>query len=313
MIHNGEQASSAFIHPQAMCESAKIGDGTRVGAFAQVLSKAVIGADCNICDGVFVENEVVIGDRVTIKAGVQIWDGVTLESDVFVGPNVIFTNDPYLRSRQYLESFGRTLVQAGASIGANATILSGLTIGRGAEISAGSVVTKDVPQNAIMAGNPARVTGYVDIPLHTNKNRPASSGSGDQVSEVAGVRIDQLTRAIDIRGSLIAGEGLPFVPQRFFTVFDVPSAETRGSHAHRVCEQYLMCLRGGVSAIVDDGSRREEFRLDRPDVALYMPPLIWGTQYRYSSDALLLVLASLPYDNDDYIRDYQEFLELTRF
>lgn len=303
---------TAFIHSHALCESETIGARTRIWAFAHVLPGAVIGADCNICDGVFVENDVVIGDRVTIKCGVQIWDGITLESDVFVGPNATFTNDIFPRSKQYPESFGHTLVQAGASIGANATILPGLTIGSGAMIGAGSVVTRDVPQNAIVVGNPARITGYVNTPRHTSGPEPTDNGSTDRISEVRGVRIDRLTRAIDIRGSLVAGEGLPFVPQRFFTVFDVPSAETRGSHAHRVCEQYLICLRGEVSAIVDDGSRREEIRLDRPDIALYMPALIWGTQYRYSPDAVLLVLASHPYDNSDYIRDYDEFLELSR-
>lgn len=303
---------SAFIHSHALCESETVGDGTRVWAFAHVLPGAVIGADCNICDGVFVENDVVIGDRVTIKCGVQIWDGITLESDVFVGPNATFTNDIFPRSKQYPESFGRTLVQAGASIGANATILPGLTIGAGAMVGAGSVVTRDVPQNAIVVGSPARITGYANTSLQTSGPQPGATSAGELVSTVRGVRLDRLTRAVDIRGSLVAGEGLPFTPRRFFTVFDVPSAETRGSHAHRECEQYLICLRGSVSAIVDDGEHREEFRLDSPDLALYMPALTWGTQYRYAPDALLLVLASHPYDNADYIRDYDEFLELSR-
>jgi UDP-2-acetamido-3-amino-2,3-dideoxy-glucuronate N-acetyltransferase len=303
---------SAFIHPQALCESTNIGDRTRVWAFAHILPGARIGADSNICDGVFVENDVVIGDRVTIKCGVQIWDGITLESDVFVGPNATFTNDLYPRSKQYPETFGRTLVQARASIGANATILPGLTIGSGAMIGAGSVVTRDVPQNAIVMGNPARITGYVDTPAQSTRVVPGGGGPDKSQVKVRGVRIERLTKALDMRGSLVASEGLPFVPQRFFSVFDVPSTETRGSHAHHLCEQYLICLRGGVSAIVDDGFRREEIRLDSPDLALYMPPMIWGTQYRYSSDAVLLVLASLPYENDDYIRDYEEFLQLSR-
>ena len=100
---------------------------------------------------------------------------------------------------------------------------------------------------------------------------------------------------------------LPFIPQRFFTVFDVPSTYVRGSHAHIACEQLLICLKGSVRAVVDDGHVRQEFLLDRPDVGLYIGPQIWGTQYAYTSDAVLLVLASLPYDAADYIRDPEAF------
>lgn len=300
---------SAFIHSHALCESESVGDGTRIWAFAHVLPGAKIGSDCNICDGVFLENDVVIGDRVTVKCGVQVWDGVRLEDDVFIGPNATFTNDVFPRSKQTPESFARTVVQRGASIGANATILPGLTIGAGAMVGAGSVVTRSVPDNAIVVGNPARITGYVNTP----KSPPLSDRQDEaaRVSVVSGVRLDRLTKAVDLRGSVVAGEDLPFVPQRFFTVFDVPSAETRGSHAHRVCEQYLVCLRGSVSTIVDDGRDREEFTLDSPALGLYMPAMTWGTQYRYTPDAVLLVLASQPYDKSDYIRDYSEFLALT--
>ncbi len=299
---------SAYVHPQGICESPHVGEGTRVWAFAHVLPGAVIGDDCNICDGVFIENDVVVGSRVTIKSGVQLWDGVRLEDDVFVGPNATFTNDPFPRSKVFPAEFSQTVVRRGASIGGNATILPGVTIGAGAMVGAGSVVTRDVPDNAIVVGNPARIKGYTNT---TRVPGPvAASASEASALTVAGVATVELTRAVDLRGSLVAGEiakQVPFDVQRFFVVYDVPSVEARGSHAHRRCEQFLVCLRGSVNAIVDDGSHREEVVLDRPDLGLYMPAMTWGTQYRYSSDAVLLVLASREYEDSDYIRDYTEF------
>lgn len=144
-----------FIHPNALCESTNIGKDTRVWAFAHVLPGAVIGCDCNICDDVFIENDVVIGDRVTIKCGVQIWDGITIEDDVFIGPNATFCNDKFPRSKEYPDKFLPTVLKKGCSIGANATILPGLTIGESAMVGAGAVVTKSVPDNTVVVGNPA--------------------------------------------------------------------------------------------------------------------------------------------------------------
>lgn len=145
-----------FRHEQALVETQRIGDGTRVWAFAHILPKATIGSDCNICDHVFIENDVVIGDRVTVKCGVQIWDGMRIEDDVFIGPNATFTNDRFPRSRQPFSLLGIT-VKRGATIGANATILPGITIGEKAMVGAGAVVTKDVPPHVLVVGNPARV------------------------------------------------------------------------------------------------------------------------------------------------------------
>jgi UDP-2-acetamido-3-amino-2,3-dideoxy-glucuronate N-acetyltransferase len=153
---------SFFVHPQALCESKTIGENTKVWAFTHVLPGAVLGRECNICDHVFIENDVKVGDRVTVKCGVQLWDGITVEDDVFIGPNATFTNDIFPRSKVYPEKFLRTIVKKGASIGANSTILPGITIGEGAMVAAGAVVTKSVPDKAIVMGNPARVTGYVD-------------------------------------------------------------------------------------------------------------------------------------------------------
>jgi dTDP-4-dehydrorhamnose 3,5-epimerase-like enzyme len=108
------------------------------------------------------------------------------------------------------------------------------------------------------------------------------------------------------------GEDIPFVPERCFVVFDVPTKEVRGEHAHRRCQQFLVALRGKVNVLCDDGREREEFILDSPEVGLYMPPMIWGTQYQYTADAVLLVLASQHYDAADYVRDYETFLSLVR-
>lgn len=150
-----------MIHETADVQSDRIGDKTTVWQYCVVLSGAIIGENCNVNCHVFIENDVVIGDGVTVKSGVQLWDGIRLEDRVFVGPNVTFTNDPIPRSKQYPEEFDQTVVREGASIGSNATILSGLKIGRNALIGAGAVVTKDVDPYTVWYGNPARHQGYI--------------------------------------------------------------------------------------------------------------------------------------------------------
>jgi acetyltransferase-like isoleucine patch superfamily enzyme len=308
--------SDFFQHPQALVESKTIGKGTRVWAFAHVLPKAVIGEDCNVCDHVFIENDVSVGSRVTIKCGVQLWDGVRLEDDVFVGPNVTFTNDPMPRSRQYLGKYPETFVRKGASIGANATILPGITIGQYAMVGAGSVVTRSVPPYAVVVGNPARIVRYVEA--HKEAAPPVQAASTPEAGPE--IRVDRvaLVRAPiikDLRGNLSArqtGRGLPFKPERSFFIFDVPSKEVRGEHAHRVCEQFLVCMRGSVACVCDDGTNRQEFVLDTPELGLYLPPMVWGIQYKYSPDCLLMVYASHGYDAGDYIRNYDQFISERR-
>jgi acetyltransferase-like isoleucine patch superfamily enzyme len=149
------------IHPTALVASPRIGEGTRIWAYVNVLEGATIGRDCNICDRCFIENEVVIGDRVTVKCGVSIYDGVVLEDDVFVGPDVSFSNDPRPRSRHPRNPHPKTCVRVGASLGAGVILLPGVTVGRWAMVGAGSLVTRDVPDFALVYGSPARLHGYV--------------------------------------------------------------------------------------------------------------------------------------------------------
>jgi UDP-2-acetamido-3-amino-2,3-dideoxy-glucuronate N-acetyltransferase len=155
----------SFIHPLADVAECQIGEGTRVWQFVVVLKGARIGVDCNICAQTLIEGDVVIGDRVTVKSGVQIWDGSVIGNDVFIGPNATFSNDLYPRSKQYPEKFQGVTIYNGASIGANATLLPGITIGEKAMVGAGAVVTKNVPSRAVVVGNPAKIVRYLDDPV----------------------------------------------------------------------------------------------------------------------------------------------------
>jgi acetyltransferase-like isoleucine patch superfamily enzyme len=155
--------ASVFVHEKALCESTTVGPRTRVWAFAHVMPGAIVGADCNIGDHAFIETGARIGDRVILKNNALVWDKVTLEDDVFVGPNAVFTNDfiPRVAFKNPPEKFLPTLVRRGASIGANATIVCGVTIGEQAFVAAGAVVVRDVPAHAMVAGNPARRIGWM--------------------------------------------------------------------------------------------------------------------------------------------------------
>ncbi len=299
-------------HPAAIVETENIGAGTRVWAFVHILPGAQIGADCNLCDHVFIENDVVVGDRVTLKSGVQLWDGVRIEDDVFIGPNATFTNDPFPRSKQHLSEYATTLVQKGASIGANATILPGVTVGQNAMVGAGAVVTKNVPPNAIVVGNPARIVNYV-VQTQRQAAQVVKAESELQDLPVPGVKLFEFPEISDLRGNLTFAETpgqLPFSPRRFFLVYAVPGKDVRGEHAHKELHQFMICIKGSCAVVVDDGDERCEIVLDKPTVGLHVPPMIWATQYKFTQDAVLLVLASDVYKADDYIRNYEEYLKL---
>ena len=289
-----------FIHDKAICETADIGDHTRVWAFAHILPGAKIGEHCNICDGVFIEEDVVIGDRVTVKCGVQLWNGLRIGSDVFIGPNATFTNDPFPRSKKYPETFLPTIVEDTASIGANATILPGLRIGYGAMIGAGAVVLSDVPPKAIVVGNPARTIGYVDAVKCPANELPADFA----------VKPFNWSSHVNSTGRLLVTENIPFSVGRIFTVDHVGGTATRGAHAHIACHQMLKVNCGSLTLIVDDGHQAFQCQLDDPSIAVHIPPLVWGMQFAYSKDCSLMVLASDPFDSSDYIHRYDEMLKM---
>ena len=188
--------SPAFIHPKALVDDGVVvGNGSRVWAFAHLVRGAVIGEDCNICDHTFVEGMVQLGNRVTVKCGVYLWNGVMAEDDVFIGPAAAFTNDLRPRSKQYPAELLQTLLKQGCSVGANATILPGLQIGRWALVGAGAVVTRSVPDHALVIGNPARFVGWlcrcgerlsspVSGTLHCKCGLAFSSGVDQSITEI---------------------------------------------------------------------------------------------------------------------------------
>ena len=308
-------ATKYFKHSAAIVESNQIGPRTRIWAFVHILPGAVVGADCNICDLVFIENNVRIGDRVTIRSNVEVCEGVILEDDSFVGPNVAFTNDPFPRSKRQPKKFPTTLIGNKATIGAGATILPGITVGSNAMVAAGAVVTQNVPANALVVGNPAYIQGYVDSTRQAAR-LTVTQWEGEerlQQSKVKGVKLYPLPIMTDLRGSLAVGElekELPFQPKRFFVVFDVPNRKVRGAHAHWKLHQFLVCLKGDCSVLVDDGQIREQILLNHPRIGLHISPMVWTVQYKFSPDAMLLVLASERYDPASYIRDYDEYLKI---
>jgi UDP-2-acetamido-3-amino-2,3-dideoxy-glucuronate N-acetyltransferase len=150
-----------FIHPSADVQTDRIGEGTRIWQSCVILPDAIVGRDCNVNAHCLIEGGAVIGDRVTLKCGVYVWEGVELADDVFIGPNATFTNDRVPRSKQKPESFLRTRVEKGGSVGAAAVLVAPLIVGRYALVGAGAVVTRDVAAYAVVVGNPARQIGWV--------------------------------------------------------------------------------------------------------------------------------------------------------
>jgi uncharacterized membrane protein len=267
------------------------------------MKQAKISTDVNI------PLSATIAEDVTIGSGTLLNQALAVEPNVFIDCGVIFAGG------------GTTLTRIAScvKIGAGAVIGPNVEIGWGAHISPGSVVLTSIPANAIVSGNPAQIIGYTQGIAGDADHVRSTALAGDRrniISNLLGVggsAIYHMPRITDLRGALSVGElgkDFPFQPKRYFIVYDVPSEELRGEHAHRECEQFLICVRGSCRALLDDGIQRNEVILDRPDLGLYMPAKIWGTQYRYTRDAVLLVFASRPYEANDYVRTYEEFRTL---
>jgi carbonic anhydrase/acetyltransferase-like protein (isoleucine patch superfamily) len=246
-----------------------------------------------VCESVNVGPDTRVGAFAYVSAGARIG------TSCIIGPGVTVEDG--------------TTIGDGVSIGANATVLAGVEIGKSAVVGPGAVVTLSVPAGGIVEGNPALLVGYVDSHPDPISHVTAMPATGERLTptKVRGVTLHELDFIKDLRGDLSVGEverDIPFSIARYFVVLNVPNERVRGQHAHRQCHQFLVCLTGRCSIVADDAVTRQEFLLDRPSLGLHLPPMTWGTQYRYSPGAILLVLTSHPYDPDDYIRDYGEFV-----
>lgn len=297
---------SAFIDPQVQLDtSARVGEGCVLDGEVLVHAQVQLGS------GVLVQGPC------TLHASAQVHAGAKL-----IGPHASAMSTSVTSATGASQ---RLNVGAGACIEAGALLVGALDIGAGARVQAGAVVTQSVPPHAIVSGSPARITGYTQShPAQSASSMHASALLGEQgptvlplaVQATTGgvtraVQLHRLKRVQDMRGDLSVGEfadDIPFEAQRYFLVYNVPSEHTRGAHAHKACHQFLICVSGSCSVVVDDGQRRAEVLLDAPHLGLYMPPMVWGIQYNYSPGAVLLVYASHRYDADDYIREYSAFI-----
>jgi UDP-2-acetamido-3-amino-2,3-dideoxy-glucuronate N-acetyltransferase len=310
--------NNSLVHTSAICQTAAVGFGSSVGAYTRIFPSAKIGSECIIGDRVTIQNGVIVGDRVSIDSGAFLCAETHLGNEVRVGPNVCFS-DIHQPQQQTTDSSPKTIVvEEQVKIGANAVILPGVRIGAKAVIGAGAVVSCAVPPGANVTGNPAYISGYVDDNfscLETVKIESTSHKPGVIRRFASGSELTLLPEIIDLRGKLSfaeIGQYLPFTPERYFLVYDVPSKELRGEHAHKACHQFLICVRGTVTVITDSGRHKDQIELNQPRIGLHIPPLVWGIQFKYSQDAGLLVLASQKYDPADYIRNYDEFLQIVR-
>ena len=261
-----------------------------------------------------------VHETAIVEPGANVGAGSEIRAFAFVGNGCVIERGATVGVRATLvcadldgagESTG-TVIGSDATIGAGALIRGPLTIGRGAVVEAGAVVVDDVPANAVVAGNPAAVVGYTQVDDTASAAFVVPPTAGEHV-DIAGCSLTRLPSVVDLRGALTfaeIGANLPFAPQRFFVVYDVPSQKIRGSHAHHELHELIFAVGGSVTVTVDNGRERGQIVLDDPTLALHLRAMTWTTQYSFSPGAALVVLASHPYEDADYIRDYDEYRRL---
>jgi UDP-2-acetamido-3-amino-2,3-dideoxy-glucuronate N-acetyltransferase len=261
-----------------------------------------------ICLSEDVGQDVSIGPYCVVERGVKLADGASLEPHAYVAANASIGAKASVGAGARIGV--ACVLEREVTVGANAVISDGVHLQVNSCVAPGTRVNAPVPPYAIVSGHEASIVGYVDAAADALPNIAGGARESSQSSRVRGVRIYDMREFPDLRGALSVGEfgaELPFIPKRYFLVYDVLSEQTRGEHAHRNCHQFLMCVQGACSILADDGRTRQEFRLDRRTVGIHLPPMVWGLQYKFTRDGVLLVFASEHYDPDDYIRDYGEF------
>lgn len=286
-------STSAQVHA-----GANIADSAVLGDFVVAYPGATVGASCRV------------------QGYTQLWPGVQLEAKAELGPGVTLEAP----DAAAWDRGSDIVIGTQAKIGAGALICRGVRVGQGAVVMPGAMVAQSVPPYAVVSGSPARIIEYVQnashapaIAWHQRATFPEQASAVPL--GVGGVTLHRFKFLQDPRGDLSVGEfakEIPFLPKRYFLVMNVPSDKTRGEHAHRECHQFLVCVKGSCAVVVDNVEQRCEIQLDSPDVGIYLPPMTWGIQYKYSSDAVLMVFASDYYEANDYIRDYDTFVVETR-
>ncbi|WP_319777815.1 WxcM-like domain-containing protein [Maridesulfovibrio sp.] len=284
-----------------------IGNKSYIQHHSTIGDNVTIGDNCLIQSNVVIDDNVHIKNSVTIKSNVCICKDTIIESGTCVESGTVFISDRLASSREAgCAKVGRDVI-----VGANSTIYP-VKIDANSIIKPGSVVTRDVPHNSIVAGNPAKIIDYVDTDVANDQKPLSVYGDKKPYISKTGAIVYSIPTFSDMRGDLSVLEFeqfLPFSVQRVFYTYNIDTEMVRGEHAHIECKQFLIAIAGSLNVVCDNGFVREEFVLNTSQKGLYIPPKCWGIQYKHSKDSVLLVCASMAYDSDDYIREYDEFIK----